>query len=78
MTFNDENIPKWQIFSRVWNEIVVELRSIDLLSDAELGNLLFVQLCTSMPGIKVMLSALLPPLSPVPLSLLHHANASSM
>lgn len=34
----------WLVFSDVWNAIVEELRSIDLVSNFERDNLLFVHL----------------------------------
>jgi hypothetical protein len=34
----------WLVFSDVWNAIVEELRSVDLVSDGERDNLTFVHL----------------------------------
>ncbi len=42
--FDDQNIAKWLTFSDVWNNIIGELREIDLISNSEKGNLEFVHL----------------------------------
>ena len=42
--FDDSRVAMWLIFSDVWNAIVEELRSVDLVSDGERDNLVFVHL----------------------------------
>lgn len=42
--FEDNRVAMWLVFSDVWNAIVEELRSIDLISNTERDNLLFVHL----------------------------------
>ncbi|KAL4451723.1 hypothetical protein ABPG75_007385 [Micractinium tetrahymenae] len=42
--FEDNRVAMWLVFSDVWNAIVEELRSIDLVSNTERDNLLFVHL----------------------------------
>lgn len=37
-------VAQWLVFSDVWNAIVDELRTVDLISDAEQRNLSFVHL----------------------------------
>jgi hypothetical protein len=42
--FEDSRVAMWVVFSDVWNAVVEELRSIDLVSNGERDNLLFVHL----------------------------------
>ena len=42
--FEDSRVAMWLVFSDVWNAIVEELRAMDLVSDGERDNLLFVHL----------------------------------
>jgi len=39
--FLDVRSQRWVVFGRVWNEVVVRLRAIDIISDAEKDNLVF-------------------------------------
>lgn len=41
---NDDQVASWLVFSDAWNAIVDELRSIDLVCNAERDNLQFVHL----------------------------------
>jgi hypothetical protein len=42
--FEDSRVAMWLVFSDVWNAIVEELRAMDLVSDGERDNLVFVHL----------------------------------
>jgi hypothetical protein len=42
--FEDNRVAMWLVFSDVWNAVVEELRGVDLVSDGERDNLLFVHL----------------------------------
>lgn len=42
--FEDNRVAMWLVFSDVWNAIVEELRAIDLVSNTERDNLVFVHL----------------------------------
>lgn len=42
--FEDSRVAMWLVFSDVWNACVEELRAVDLISDAERDNLVFVHL----------------------------------
>lgn len=42
--FEDDRVAMWLVFSDVWNAIVEELRSVDLVSSVERDNLVFVHL----------------------------------
>ncbi|KAK2080835.1 hypothetical protein QBZ16_000689 [Prototheca wickerhamii] len=48
-----EGLTSWLLFSDVWNSVVEELREIDLISNAERDNLVFVQV-ESDPSIAVV------------------------
>ncbi|KAL6774638.1 GSL1 [Auxenochlorella protothecoides x Auxenochlorella symbiontica] len=45
--------PSWVLFSDVWNEVVAELREVDLISNAERDNLVFVHLDLE-PGVEAV------------------------
>lgn len=42
--FEDNRVAMWLVFSDVWNAVVEELRAVDVVSDEERDNLLFVHL----------------------------------
>ncbi|KFM22655.1 Callose synthase 5 [Auxenochlorella protothecoides] len=56
-TFHKAPAQCWVLFSDVWNEVVAELREVDLISNAERDNLVFVHLDLE-PGVEAVSRAL--------------------
>lgn len=48
---SDEQVAMWDAFASAWDEVVADLRSQDLISDKEMGNLTFTRLDYS-PGLR--------------------------